>query len=398
MESESEGCQDNRLAELLAEVGALRGEVKKLAAALSASNARESSWRGIMSRLPGVVYLLDSSGLMTFTAGSGAVPGWLSAGAVSSPDEWRGRIVPEDLPAYRAFCLASGEGTGETEYRLSSGAGTLWVRDIRSFLSSNGEDGVVACGFIFDISALKNAGAQDSRSALPGMPGASSELTGMIIHDLKNPLTLIALAAESFAAGSFGKLNDTQLRYAELVRVSASRQQMLLSNLLEISRLEDGSQSVSPGEMEISELMPELGWVADYARLEGKKLSIDFPEGTLICADRMLLARVLSNLMVNALKRTPSGGTVSVRAETGSDVVTITVADQGEALDERHAADIFERSFMAEGGARLSAGLNTGLGLTFCKLALVSFGGAIRAENGQGGVVFHILLRRVCPA
>lgn len=386
------------MAELLAEVGALRGEVKKLAAALSASNARESSWRGIMSRLPGAVYLLDSSGLMTFTAGSGAVPGGVSAGPFATSDEWSGRVVPEDRPAYRAFCLRSGVETGEAEYRLSSGSGTLWVRDIRSFLPSNGEDGVVACGFIFDISALKNAGASDSRSSLPVIMGASSELTGMIIHDLKNPLTLIALAAESFAAGSFGKLNDTQLRYAELVRVSASRQQMILSNILEISRLEDGSQPVSPGEMEISEVMPELGWVMDYARLEGKKLSIDFPEGTLLCADRTLLARALSNLMVNALKRTPSGGTVSVRAKTDADAVTITVADQGEALDERHAADIFERSFMTEGGARLSGGLNTGLGLSFCKLALASFGGGIKAENGQGGIVFRVSLKRVCPA
>ncbi len=399
MESGFEGGQNNRLAALQAEVDALRGEVKSLAAALSAANGRERSWRGLASRLPGAVYRLDSSGLITFLTGSGVVLGGeLPFRAALTADEWIGRIVPDDRPAYSAFCLSSPAETREVEYRLLSGTGTAWVMDVRSYFPEGGEDGFVACGLIFDISSLKNAGGFRSLSAGSGVLGSSSALTGMVIHDLKNPLTLISLAAESFASGSFGKLNDSQLRYAQLVRVSASRQQMILSNLLEIARLDDGSQPVSLGEMEISEVMPELGWVADYASLEGKRLSIDFPAGTRMCADKALLARVLSNLIVNGLKRTPSGGTVAVRAETGENEVTLTVSDQGEALDECHAEDVFEPAFLAEGGARMSAGLNTGLGLTFCKLALAALGGGIRAGNGDGGVVFRISLKRACPA
>jgi len=393
------GGSDNRLAALQAEVDALRGEIKNLAAALSAANGRERSWRELAARLPGAAYRLDSSGLVTFLSGSGVVLGGdFPFRTALTVDEWIARIVPDDRPAYSAFCLSSPVETRALEYRLQSGTGTAWVMDVRSYFPEGGEDGSVACGLVFDISSLKNAGRASSLPAVSGILGSSSALTGMVIHDLKNPLTLISLAAESFTSGSFGKLSDSQLRYAQLVRVSASRQQMILSNLLEIARLEEGSHTVSLGEMEISEIMPELGWVVDYARLEGKRLSIDFPAGTRMCADRALLARVLSNLIVNGLKRTPSGGTVSVRAETGENAVMLTVSDQGEDLDERHAEDIFKPAFLTEAGARMASGLNTGLGLTFCKLAIAALGGGISAGNGEGGVVFRISIKRACPA
>lgn len=392
------GDSDNRLAVLQAEVDLLRGKVKDLSAALSAARGGALSWCGVASRLPGSAYLLDGAGGMTFVAGGALAGVKAAAPATVAVDDWSALIDPEDRPLYHAFCLRSGSETCAVEYRLSTDSGPRRLLDMRFPPGSEKAEAGPVCGFMLDVSSAQSAGALRSCCPVPGTGKVSVELTGMVIHDLKNPLALISMAAESFASGAFGELSESQSRYIALIRISAARQLMLVMNLLEIDRLEDGQHPVSLGEMEVAEILEEKHWVLDYARLEGKKLELSFPSPLRLCADKALLSRALSNLLANAIKRTPARGSVSVKAAAAGEEVVLTVSDQGESVDARYLRDIFERDFMAGGGARAAAGLNTGLGLTFCKLAVAACGGRIWAENTAGGTVLCIALRQACPA
>jgi len=117
------------------------------------------------------------------------------------------------------------------------------------------------------------------------------------------------------------------------------------------------------------------------------------PAGTPVFVDAGLIVRVLTNLISNGIKHTPSGGTVRVTAEPqpgAADSIVVRVSDTGPGISEADAAHVFDRFFQTEGG-RSRGG--TGLGLAFCKLAIELHGGTIHvAGAGAPGAVVQFTI------
>jgi signal transduction histidine kinase len=125
---------------------------------------------------------------------------------------------------------------------------------------------------------------------------------------------------------------------------------------------------------------------------EGKVVSVEVPKDLpKVYADRDLLHRVLSNLVANALKHTSKGAEIAIRAEPGADgrSMILSVRDTGEGIPVEYLEKIFEKFGQAE-LRRQSFRVGSGLGLTFCKLAVESHGGKIwvKSDVGKGSEFF----------
>jgi two-component system, sensor histidine kinase and response regulator len=228
---------------------------------------------------------------------------------------------------------------------------------------------------------------EKSYKELKDLEKTKENLTQMIIHDLKNPLTGIKANLEIVG---MEELNDTQ-ECLEAAQRSSDLLYNMIQDLLDISKLEEEKLNL----ILESVTMPDL---ADAARseveapanAEDKEIKLDIPEGLpAINMDRQLIYRVISNLLLNAIKHTGRGGVITLRAGIQGDVIQIDVADTGHGIPQDYLEAIFEKFGQVESRSRTG----TGLGLTFCKMAVEAHGGKIWVESVEGeGSTFSFTL------
>jgi signal transduction histidine kinase len=220
------------------------------------------------------------------------------------------------------------------------------------------------------------------------------DLMKMIVHDLKTPLTTVLATLEMLLDGDFGALADRQQEAMSHAFGKANDLLVLIEDLLEIARIEDSSVPIQPSPIAPTALFADL--VRDWQmRLRQDKAvaQVDVaPDAPVFEADRGLLQRVLSNLVQNALVH--SGKPVSLRLAARRDPhgVLLTVQDDGPGIAPEYQELIFRKfeSLKAPHAPRVRS---SGLGLTFCRLAVEAHGGRIWVQSQVGaGSSFHILL------
>ncbi|RPI97740.1 MAG: PAS domain-containing protein, partial [Chloroflexi bacterium] len=230
---------------------------------------------------------------------------------------------------------------------------------------------------------------------------AREDLSNMIVHDLRGPLTAITTSLKLLneiapADDPLGKVvKQTTDTSSRAVRKLLS----LVDSLLDISKLESGMMTLDPEptpvlplcEAVVDELLP----LAEELAVE---VSIDLPDGLpLLYVDTEKVERILLNLVDNAIKFTPSGGQVVIGAypagTRGAEVgfVRLEVRDSGPGIPDQHKERMFDRFAQLDGQRGRRRG--TGLGLTFCRLAVEAHGGQIWIEDQPvGGAVFAFTL------
>ena len=220
-----------------------------------------------------------------------------------------------------------------------------------------------------------------------------------ITHDLKNPLQTITGSAELLAEGIPGKLDPAQLRVVERIRASARHLLSMVSDLLQLSMAEGGTLSIRPVRVSLSALLAQtVGGYEREARAKGMSLEIEpEPEPIEIVTDPHRVAQILQNLISNALKYTPSGGSVRVSAgmraapggDGGSRLLAIDVTDTGEGIPPDQLAGIFDE-FTRLDSHRSVPG--SGLGLAIARRIAMLLGGNLTAESSPEGSVFTLWL------
>lgn len=231
------------------------------------------------------------------------------------------------------------------------------------------------------------------------------DLTHMIVHDLKNPL----MGITGFAQLALHQDDlPTDLR-EYLQRIGESGQTMLrmIINLLDLTKLEEARMELHREEFPVAEAFQEaIREMSILAALEKGHITVSVsPEDLTIRADRGLVERVLVNLLNNAFKHTPSPGQFRLSAaltlpsegaakqgEGNEPTVTLSVSDNGEGIPPEFHTAIFDR-FKQAGLRPLGRKLDTGLGLTFCKMVVEAHGGRIWVESevGRGSTFFLTL-------
>lgn len=221
---------------------------------------------------------------------------------------------------------------------------------------------------------------------------ARDQLTQLVVHDLKTPLT--ALLGFLQLVGS-APLSDEQREYLERAIFNGHGLAAQIDDLLDIRRLEEGRLELVRYPLAVESVLRSCAaQLQHWACEEQKELHVVVaPELQSYPADERLMRRVLLNLLSNALKHTPPGTKVTLRALcSGSDApLIIEVADNGPGIPEAIRERLFEPYYT---GSMTSTGRqsSTGLGLTLCRLAVEAHGGTIVALSGSSGTTFRITL------
>ena len=226
---------------------------------------------------------------------------------------------------------------------------------------------------------------------------AKEGLTHMIIHDLNNPLSsisgnleLILLKEPALSQNHLGSLTACLDSCRDL-------KDMILS-LLEIQKLEKGKLEMDKKPTDITELVTEAMQQSDFKARESQVLLSANGSGEphTVAVDSGLIRRVIANLLSNAIRHTPAGGSVEVRTDwlSADESIRLQVIDTGNGLAPKYhqkVFDKFEQVRLKREGVRVGS---SGLGLAFCKMAVEAHGGKIWVESeGEGkGATFQFTL------
>ncbi len=220
-----------------------------------------------------------------------------------------------------------------------------------------------------------------------------SDFVSHVSHELRTPLTAIKGSIDNMLDGLTGDLGDKQTRYLQRMKNNTDHLVRLINDLLDLSRIEAGQISLHPGPVALPRLLVEVcDSLRPLAAAKRIDLCVEAPPELAITADRDRLVQIFMNLAGNALKFTPAGGRVSVRAEPAGDLVRIAVADNGVGIDPVAKDRIFERFYQAGSGTDDPVE-GTGLGLSITKSLVELHGGAIGVESAPGaGSTFTVTL------
>jgi len=237
--------------------------------------------------------------------------------------------------------------------------------------------------------------------SLESLSMSQRDLTHMIVHDLKSPLSGVLGCIDYVSSEAIGAVTPEQKKMLSLASKSGKDLLRLIQNLLDMAKMEEGRLEVRREAFSILELAAEcVDDLEANIRREKKMVSVEIPRSLpTIRADRDLIYRVMTNLLQNALKHTPTGAEISLRArmEPDSSAVILSVWDNGEGISKEYLEKIFEKFGQAE-GKKQKLRVGTGLGLTFCKLAVEAHGGKIWVESTVGkGSEFFVRLPMDAP-
>jgi two-component system sensor histidine kinase BaeS len=207
-------------------------------------------------------------------------------------------------------------------------------------------------------------------------------------HEIGTPLT--ALQADLELAERKAS-SDDERRLVGRALDQTARLAGLSNNLLQLSRLEAGEPAAEAKSADIAAVARELAdGVASRAEQAGVDLTLDVtPEALLVPLDRTRLQTVLANLLDNAVKFTPEGGTVSLTVQREGDDAVATVADTGVGIPAEEQRAVFERFHRAR---NVSAYPGNGLGLAIVKAAVDQAGGTVAFTSSDAGTTFRVAL------
>ncbi len=222
-----------------------------------------------------------------------------------------------------------------------------------------------------------------------------SELIANFSHDLKSPLGVIKFSSTTLARDDVMFDRPTQIELLTDIETQADRLNHTVERILQLGQLEHGALQLSPAPTELGPLI--AGVLASMQRgMPHHRLrqTIDPPDLT-AHIDVRRIEEVLSNLVDNAIKYTPTGGEILVKGVARPDYVLISVRDPGIGIAETDLAHIFERFYRAESELKPHVA-GVGLGLAVCRGIVEAHGGAIWAESqpGAGTTIFFTLPRR----
>jgi signal transduction histidine kinase len=219
-----------------------------------------------------------------------------------------------------------------------------------------------------------------------------SEFFANISHELRTPLTLILSPVEDLLASERPERERASL---SIVRRNAQRLLRLIDDLLDLARLEAGGLRLRIAELDLSDLARRVVEVS-RPTAQQRKLSLELvslgptPD---VHADPHRMEMVLTNLVSNALKFTPVGGTVQVAVDSRADEATVTVTDTGPGIAAEHQHRVFERFYQVEGSERRRHG-GAGIGLAMARELARLHGGELSVKSTAGrGAAFTLTLR-----
>ena len=206
------------------------------------------------------------------------------------------------------------------------------------------------------------------------------DLVANVSHELRTPISALQVVLENLIDGVEPPDQET---LGTMLR-QVQRLGRLVSQLLDLSRLESGAVPLQKHEVAARALLEEAAREADFKSQTGAKdLTVELavhPEQLSVEADSERIHQVLTNLLDNAMRHSPDGGTITLAARADNGSVTFEVGDEGPGIREEEASRLFERFYRSDQARSTNDG-GSGLGLAIARWIVELHGGEIRAEN-----------------
>jgi signal transduction histidine kinase len=233
-----------------------------------------------------------------------------------------------------------------------------------------------------------------ARAKLKELDDAKSNFLATISHELRTPLTSLTGYLELFAEGDVGPVTDRQRQVLATMSRNADRLRALIEDLLTVSHVEAQPLVLAPVEIEISDLIgPAIAHVVDASRRRDHELSVDLdPSIGPLRVDPLQFRRVLISLIDNAIRCTPPGGRIDVKATRTVNGVEISVRDNGIGIDAGEVPRLFTRFFRTSAATQLAI-QGAGLSLAIARQIVDGHGGSIDVHTAAGnGATFTVSL------
>jgi PAS domain S-box-containing protein len=344
-----------------------------------------------------VIAVDDQQRIIFFNQGAEQIFGWTA-------DEVGGRYLAILLPErFRPQHRGHVEGFGAAHER----ARLMGERQQISGLRKSGEEFAaeasiqrmevdgrhVYAAVLRDVSARQRA-----EDKLHQAIKARDDMMGIVSHDLRNPANAVKmLAASIIAEAERCSVSPEIVERVRVIQQAAAQMDTLIQDLLDVTRIEAGRLRVTPRSVDpralIAEALEALQPIAVTAGVTlGATYEDDLPE---VQVDPERMIQVLSNVVGNALKFTPSGGRVELRVVRAQQGIEIRVTDTGEGIEPAQLPHVFDRFFQAARGARTGPRQGAGLGLPIASGIVEAHGGTIGIESipGEGTTVTIALPR-----
>jgi signal transduction histidine kinase/DNA-binding response OmpR family regulator len=226
---------------------------------------------------------------------------------------------------------------------------------------------------------------EDKTRQLEVVSRHKSEFLASMSHELRTPLNSVIGFSDVLLDRMFGDLNERQAEYIGDIRDSGRHLLELINEILDLSKVEAGQMELDRSAVSLPDLLAQgVAMVRERADGHGIALSLDVaPEVGTVLADELKLKQVVLNLLSNAAKFTPDGGSVLVTAALLGDEVQVSVRDTGIGIAEAERERIFE-AFQRGGREARTTTEGTGLGLTLSRRIVDLHGGQLWLESELG--------------
>lgn len=219
------------------------------------------------------------------------------------------------------------------------------------------------------------------------------EVVAMITHDLRTPLATVSNIFDFLGRGDFGKLSEKGDKYVDSGVRNINRMMTLVNDLLDIEKLKSGSIDLEVRAVNLADALRNCaGLYLALGAEDGIDVAVDSEDDDIkVLADEEKLSRLLNNLVANAVKFSPRGGTVKISLSRRDGGAIISVSDQGPGIPDGVIDRVFERFFQVQKSSR--KGLGSGLGLAIVKAIADAHGFRVWAESAEGeGSTFKLLI------
>ena len=386
---------------MLTTVGSEVGQFIQRADTNQALQRSEADHRAIFERAPIGIARISATG--DLLEGNDALLKMLEHDLATLRDQaWPDLLRSYDLAAGKsrvAPLLAGFSDGGIVQVRAATGDGRwLWLQmTATSIPDASGRPEHVLV-MVEDVTTVREA--QDKlaealdaqRSAnidLEKLDRTKTEFLSIVSHEFRTALTGIQGFSELIRDG--GLESDELRAYGGYIFNDADRVNRLIGDMLDLDRMESGRMSIRMADVDINEVLSDSIARAVSSNTVDFKPDLD-PRLPIVTGDRDRLVQVVSNLVNNAVKYSPEGGTVTISSRAEGGYALITVSDTGLGIPPDEIAHVFERFRRVRSGAAQSIA-GTGLGLTIVKQIVEMHGGKIWVESAVGhGSAFHFTI------
>ncbi|MGW1084874.1 sensor histidine kinase [Streptomyces sp. NPDC002596] len=235
--------------------------------------------------------------------------------------------------------------------------------------------------------AATSAKLDSSRERERALETSRRELVAWISHDLRTPLAGLRAMSEALEDGMAADSG----RYLRQIRTEVERMNDMVGDLFELSRIHAGSLTLTPARISVYDLVGDALAGADpLAREHGVRLVGDRIDPVPVEVDSKEMSRVLGNLLINAIRRTPADGTVAVAAQRADGAVVLSVTDGCGGIPEEDLPRVFDTGWRGSHARTPPAG--AGLGLAIVRGIVEAHEGRAEVRNVRGGCCFEVTL------